>query len=156
MTGQAVGWRAFLLMAANAPAHLQRSSLRDDIHGFHSTMTLLALNTGVHVPLVGKTHKIRKVMNLDPFDGFVLFVFFRKPLNVRLICSDVFMAPHTGIHRRNTTGRGATRSSMAKFARDLAIASMQLMAKRNRLCWRVTNIVDRITGCPHPPGTSRT
>ena len=74
MTSYAINFGFFLNVTANAPTHLQRCYLLDNIHSFNGTVALLAFQTGIQVDLVAETHEIRQIVDFNPRNRFVFSI----------------------------------------------------------------------------------
>jgi hypothetical protein len=90
-----------LLVTANAPTHLQRSSLLEDFHLLNFAVAFLARDTratlifALDVPLVWEPNKIRKVMDLHPLNGLIFIVGFSDLFDIFAIGPDDLVAAHT-------------------------------------------------------------
>ena len=90
-------------------------------------------------------------MHFDPLNRLIFFVLFSEPLYIWAVRTNQFMAPHTGVGRRNSTRNGPAGGRVTIFTWNLSIACMKFMAEWNRLCGFVTDVVNRVTWGPHPP-----
>ena len=161
MAGNTLKLSLALLVAADAPAHLQRRNLLHNIHLLHLTVALLAFyaSTAVgfflHMNLVRKADEIRNVMHLDPFDGIIVIIVLGDLLNIGLVGSNQTVAAHACVQRRNTRRGRASRRRMAILARNVILASVKFMAERNWLFWLIAHVIDCITWSVHPPRIRR-
>lgn len=87
-------------MTGHAHAHRQRVRLRNSIFSFNRAMTLLAAKAGGDVAAVIEGDVIGQVINLDPFERFVLLQRRRDLLNLRRILPDLRVAVHAGARCR--------------------------------------------------------
>lgn len=156
MTRHAIKTCALFLVAANAPTHLERGDLLDDLHRLNRAVTLLTLQLGltigVDMDAMAKMRVLRKVMDLNPFDGGVILVMLGDFLNRWSVGPNDIMTAHARIEWRDPTTVGTPGRCVTVLAGDFSIPSVQLVAKRDRLSRLVADIIDRITWCPHPPG----
>ncbi len=88
-----------------------------------------------------KAYEVRHVMNLRPFEGLVLFVFFGQELDRGGIGPGEFVTTHTGIHRRNPCNRRATRSGMAVLTLHFHLTGMQRVIEREYLIRLIPDII---------------
>jgi hypothetical protein len=77
--------------------------------------------------------EVRQIVNLYPFDRAPPLPVLGKLLNLRLVLSDIFVAPHTKLHGGYSRRDGAARIYMAVGTRDLVVVSMELMTEVDRL-----------------------
>ena len=66
-----VGFR--ISVTIEAPFHRHRFNLRDDLHLVDPPVTGNATDTSIDVSAVIEIHKIRKIVNAFPKDGFIRF-----------------------------------------------------------------------------------
>jgi len=122
------------------------------VHFLNRAMTILAGHPAGNVTLVGKTHIVGEIVDLDPLDRFVLIELLGDFLDEGLVRRDQLVAAHTGVRWGNARNRRAPGRGVAIFAGDFLIARVQLVAKRDRLRRLKASIIDRIARRPHPPG----
>ena len=84
--------RFFFRVTTDAPGHPQVCLALYHVHGLNRTMTFLAFQLGLYMPLMCEMHKIRGIVNLNPGDWFLVFPVLGDFQNFRLVGSDVFMA----------------------------------------------------------------
>ncbi len=108
MTTHTVERSLTLFVTANTPSHLEWRALLEDFHLLDFAVTFLALESGtalifsLNVTLVGETHEIRKVMNLNPLNRLVIVISLSDFLDVGTVCLYNFVTAHTGVARGNT------------------------------------------------------
>jgi len=148
-------------MTANTPAHLERRALLEHFHFFDFTVALLALDScatlvlGLHVTFVRETNKIWAIVHLDPFNGLIFLVGFSYLFNWSLVSMDNLVTSHTGVTRRNTSGKRSARARVAILARNFAFTRVHLMVEWYWLFRLVADVVDCVARRPKPPGIRR-
>ena len=101
-------------------------------------MALLASNPRKHVLAVIEINKIGKVMDLHPaYRPLLLDRFFEFFDLYRLLLHDA-VAVHADACRRNARMAAGARRVMAIEARDLVVAGVDLVGKRDRLLGRIS------------------
>src|SRR5580765_8946365 len=122
-----------LAVTRDAPAHLERAVLVDDVHRLHGPVAILALEAGEHVALVVELHVVGQVVHLDPRDPLATLEVARQLDDVGLVRHRDLVAAHARAHRRDVRPRRLPRAVMAVAAGHVELARVELVAERDRL-----------------------
>lgn len=133
MTSPAIRAGLLLQMTIYAAFHGMNGALADSVHLFHISMTPRTRYLYRNMSLMTEVDEVRQIVNLYPFDRAPPLPVLGKLLNLRLVLSDIFVAPHTKLHGGYSRRDGAARIYMAVGTRDLVVVSMELMTEVDRL-----------------------
>jgi len=127
-----------LPVAVETPTHRQRRDLLHAIHLFDRPVATLAGDLGKHMLAVIEIHKVRKIMDLDPLDGALLLDCLQKLFDLgRLLLQHAVAVHAEALGGDSGVPAGAGRIVTVE-ARDLVIARVNLVRKRDGLAGRVT------------------
>ena len=122
-------------------SHRQRLELRDPLHRFDWTVTLLALYAGRYVAAVIEARVIRQAVHSYPLDWFVSGNRLRDLLNLRRILLDLRVAIHTRRSGRDARDTGLLGGRVTVQTLNLVIAGVHLVRKGDRLNRFITLLI---------------
>src|SRR5687767_13926169 len=106
-------------------------------------MTSLAFySTHIHVLGVVEVSQVRKVVNADPFDGFIIFRGRHDLSDFNFACQatlfDLIVAVHTNVDRRDRSVLPFRSAHVTIFTVNFVLPCMDFMREGNWLFWSVT------------------
>src|SRR5690606_1575728 len=128
-----------LLVAVDAPTHVERLSQLDLRHRLHRSVALLALEPGVDVHHVREPDVVRQVVDPDPGDRDALLRVLDELLQLRAILQEQQGVAHRRVtagarlHGRDPSGPGFVRAVVAVHAGDLQRTRVRVVRERDRL-----------------------
>ncbi len=116
----------FLRVAIDAPRHPHGRNTGNSVHRLHRTVTFLAREPCLDVPLMGKVHKIGNIVHFDPRNRLTILPVCGELQNLRtfadtgysLVTSHAFADAGDAGHRR------LVRIDMTVLARNLVVRCM--------------------------------
>ncbi len=134
-------------MAIDAPAHFQflhgyavfPMAIRHEVELVQlldRTMTALAFEPGLDMPIVTKLNVFGQAVDLHPFDGFFLFPMLLENANALDFVvgrRKLRVTAHADFNRGNASGSGAIRTGMAILAVHLELTRVVFVTEGNRL-----------------------
>ncbi len=145
--------RLILSMTLDTISHRQIDLLCNHRHRFDIAMAFFTSDPFGDMPTMVEIDKIGHIVDPNPFKRISLFNQCLHFLNVRAVRFDQRMTIHASLHARNRSDARFVNAGVTILARDIQIPRMELVAERNRLCRRITDIVPnvpkKINNAPH-------
>ena len=126
-------------MAIHAKAHADRHDLPDLLHILHVAVALLAGDSARDMALVVEIDEVGHHVHVHPLHGLIRSDGFFKLFDMRRIRLHEIVAIHADRDGGHVRMCGAIDAAVTVLALDLTIASVQLVAERDRLRRRIAH-----------------
>ena len=113
----------FFRVAIDAPRHSHGRNTRNTVHRFHRTVTFLAREPCLDVPLMGKVNKIWKIVHFDPRNRLTILPEGGELQNLRTLADAGyrFVTSHTFADAGDAGNRRPVRIDVTVLARNLVV-----------------------------------
>lgn len=122
-------------VAIDAPRHFHRRYTGNTIHRLYGTVTFLARETCLDVPLMRKVNIVRKIVNFNPRYRFTIFPISGQFQDLRTFANarHGIVTPHTFADAGYARHRRPLGIDVAVLARNLIIRDMYSVTEIDRL-----------------------
>ena len=122
-------------VAIDAPRHFHRRYTGNTIHRLYGTVTFLARETCLDVPLMRKVNIVRKIVNFNPRYRFTIFQISGQFQHLRPFANarHAVVPPHTFADAGYARHRRPLGIDVAVLARNLIIRDMYSVTEIDRL-----------------------
>jgi len=129
-----------LAVTAQAPPHVERNADLDLVHLLDRAVAGRAFNlSGLHVRLMREVHMIRQIMNLHPFNRFIVLKVLPQlgEVNRVFVCGvkalHLVVAVHADVGAGNRRMTALLNLRVTVLTLDRHLTGVQLVAERDRL-----------------------
>jgi hypothetical protein len=137
VASQTISRSASLLMATEAPAHLQGRDLTHHLHRLNRPVARLTGDASRDMPFMIESGELGQLMHPHPGDRFLLIPVGLEFLDLSIVGRHGVVAPDTSLDRGHAGHRGPARAIVTEKTIDLKIPSMDLVAEGDGLLDRL-------------------